>query len=331
MNEDLATLSRNFESSPEICAAMDLTIAAERLGVDWPGSLCRWIFDWQRWLQFKEGDKDFFASRLASQPSLANWTYVELCSVESPVHKSTLALFSHTRFPNSSFHLIPGGRAELGYDFSERLQTSASSIEEALIFISNRDDYDIPVESASRSAKRPNRRKGRPSTLLEFRRNLVQYYLRTRVAEQFTEKRTVTLPPLLVEQSPTWHWTQVSETLTRGFRLPSHDEWEYLRAGGTRSLFSWGDDHRAGQREQANGFGLQFSNSSYDYEICCDDYARGGDGGGAVCGGEGYFFEQLSASPYFEAGKGHEDMLEYWSDHLCYRRVFPLIPESEAH
>lgn len=331
MNEEFASLSRDFESAPEMASALELVKSAGRLARDWPVSLCRWVFDWPRWTGLKESEKEFFANRVASQPSLIGWSYVELCSVESPVHKSSLPLFTHTRFPDSSFVLVPGACAKLGYDASQALQCAPSSLDDILQATAIFEDFELTPKAPLVSIDDLYQQEVRASLSLSWKEDFIHSFLREHLSEWLTDVRTVTLQPLLTEVSPTWRWASVSETLTEGFRLPTHDEWEYLRAGGTRSLFSWGDDHRAGHRGKANGFGLQFSNSSYDYEICSDDYARGGDGGGAACGGQGYFFEQLNSSPYFKAEQGHETMLGYWSDHLRYRRVFPLIPEPDAH
>jgi formylglycine-generating enzyme required for sulfatase activity len=98
---------------------------------------------------------------------------------------------------------------------------------------------------------------------------------------------------------------EVTAALARsGFRLPSSDEWEYACGAGGRTLFRWGDDCPLRRlpilddedepdsawdlHERSNAFGLHFSGNPYDWEICAEPgLMRGGDGGVAICGGEG--------------------------------------------
>jgi hypothetical protein len=115
-----------------------------------------------------------------------------------------------------------------------------------------------------------------------------------------------------------------------GFRLPSADEWEWLCGAGAETLFRWGDDcpcdryptdmsrdeadwrrawvlsrgklaepsepfqwevttHRA-----ANRHGLRIAFDPYRVELVQEPrLTRGGDGGGGICGGEGFFLGWL--------------------------------------
>jgi hypothetical protein len=87
-----------------------------------------------------------------------------------------------------------------------------------------------------------------------------------------------------------------------GLRLPSSDEWEWLCGAGATTLFRWGDDcpcdryptgkiavHRAPNRN-----GLLIAFDPYRFEMVQEaDVARGGDGGGSICGGEGFFLGWL--------------------------------------
>jgi hypothetical protein len=99
-----------------------------------------------------------------------------------------------------------------------------------------------------------------------------------------------------------------------GFRLPSSDEWEYLCGAGTTSLFRWGDhapcdcyptDETEWKLHKVpNAFGLLIAANPYQYELVVEpDVLRGGDGGGAVCGGAGYFLAWIAlATAFFERG-----------------------------
>jgi hypothetical protein len=97
------------------------------------------------------------------------------------------------------------------------------------------------------------------------------------------------------------HFVSYSELVlllkVQGFRLPTADEWEYARAAGTRSLFYWGESLWSGYRSQHNAFGLFIENDSYKWEFCAEaGMMRGGDGGVAVCGGEGALAECITAA-----------------------------------
>lgn len=123
-----------------------------------------------------------------------------------------------------------------------------------------------------------------------------------------------------------------------GFRFPTSDEWEYLCGGGAPTLFRWGEhapcdryptdvspEEVAWRREWAlsggklerpvGGFrsdwelhhepkalGLAIAINPYTCELVAEpDITRGGDGGGTICGGAGFFLGWLTlATAYFE-------------------------------
>jgi hypothetical protein len=94
----------------------------------------------------------------------------------------------------------------------------------------------------------------------------------------------------------------------QGFRLPSADEWEYVCAAGSRTLFYWIDkqfeyrSEASSWEELRNAFGLAIARDSiniepgYQWEYCADPtIMKGGDGGGLI----GYETAYLSlASAY---------------------------------
>lgn len=98
----------------------------------------------------------------------------------------------------------------------------------------------------------------------------------------------------------------VADFADQGFRLLSADEWEYACAGGTRTLFHWGDhvpcDYypvqppRRGwnKHREPNGFGLSIASNPYELELLSTPgISRGGDGGCNICGGVGFFLGWL--------------------------------------
>lgn len=96
-----------------------------------------------------------------------------------------------------------------------------------------------------------------------------------------------------------------------GWRLPTPDEWEHLCAGGTGTLFRWGDavPHDAyptdplpgfDAHRRPNAFGLRIAENPYFREVtAARNVTRGGDGGVTICGGAGFFLGWLPlASAY---------------------------------
>jgi hypothetical protein len=84
-----------------------------------------------------------------------------------------------------------------------------------------------------------------------------------------------------------------------GLRLSTPDEWEYACGAGAPTLFRWGDDtpdsgypydHRSGRHREPNLWGLAIGQDPYRHEWTTEPtIVCGGDGGGATCGGDGFF------------------------------------------
>lgn len=82
-------------------------------------------------------------------------------------------------------------------------------------------------------------------------------------------------------------------------RLSTPDEWEYACGAGADTLFRWGDDtpddgypydHQRGPHRDGNLWGLAIGQDPYRHEwTSTPTIVCGGDGGGATCGGMGFF------------------------------------------
>lgn len=105
-----------------------------------------------------------------------------------------------------------------------------------------------------------------------------------------------------------------------GFRVPTTDQWEALYRAGVTTVFPWGDEWPDGipygqettfqRHRRRNEWGLQFNPDAYWTEIVAGGELRGGDGGGAICGGV--------PSPYawHTFACAYLPMAELWDD-LC--------------
>lgn len=114
------------------------------------------------------------------------------------------------------------------------------------------------------------------------------------------------------------------------FGLATEDEWEYLCNGGARTLFWWGDVldsdilagiYRKGRLKSSNVLGLRIAYNSYKNEIIDDArYTKGGDGGGALCGGNGAIHVLPCYSAFYRyPWRGSVRKEDFW-----YRRILRL-------
>ena len=141
---------------------------------------------------------------------------------------------------------------------------------------------------------------------------------------------------VFVEGHPT-HAEVSAGLAARGFRLPTSDEWKYACAAGTRTLFRWGDDcpllrlpiadewdppklEAWDLHEQPNAFGLALSGNPYNWELCAEPgLIRGGDGGGAICGGDGPVAGWITLASAYAIRWNHDKL---YGAHV--RRVYTL-------
>ncbi|MFI7648548.1 hypothetical protein ACIBTZ_21030 [Micromonospora sp. NPDC049460] len=89
-----------------------------------------------------------------------------------------------------------------------------------------------------------------------------------------------------------------------GLRTTTADEWEWACGAGATTLFRWGDDCpndgypfdcKTGAHREANLWGLAIGQDPYKHEATTErTIVCGGDGGGATCGGSGFFLGWLT-------------------------------------
>jgi len=114
--------------------------------------------------------------------------------------------------------------------------------------------------------------------------------------------------------------------LESSFRFPTSDEWEYICGSGAQTLFRWGDhipcDRYPNEKKSGdadwnlhripNSFGINIAFDPYKRELLKEpDMTRGGDGGGTICGGSGFFMGWLTlATAYYESSVCKRDPKE---------------------
>jgi hypothetical protein len=199
------------------------------------------------------------------------------------------------RDEQSVWMLIPGGRVTLGYDPEQPYPLS-------------------PQQQASWE-----------ETAQEYG---IEGDFEAWLAGVTTKLRMVTLAPFLleahaVEAKGSGAWKSQAEASrqvrAQGLRLPSSDEWEYACSAGARSLFRWGNDcpgdgYPTDERwqhfyhTQPNAFGLKIAHDPYQWEFVAEpEILRGGDGGGMICGGAGFFLGWIPLASAYVDPSG-----DYW-------------------
>ena len=157
--------------------------------------------------------------------------------------------------------------------------------------------------------------------------------------------RNVDIAPMIVEVSPLPVKRGYKAAIKSPFTLPTEDEWEYLRGCGERTLFycedfveevlnviygiSMSDTDFS---EKPNMFGLFFDSSTYVYEMVNSEcFVKGADGGGSVCGGDGFFYTAPILSPFYrgETRKEHSNLDAFKYDNILerfysYRRIMHI-------
>ncbi|MFF3867770.1 hypothetical protein [Micromonospora sp. NPDC001898] len=126
------------------------------------------------------------------------------------------------------------------------------------------------------------------------------------------------------------------EAADLGLRPATPDEWEYACGAGATTLFRWGDDsrddgypydHPVGPHRDANLWGLAIGQDPYRHEWTSErTIVCGGDGGGATCGGSGFFLGWLTlATAYRDTNFGlWLNSKDRYVDRLLLRPVIDL-------
>jgi len=151
--------------------------------------------------------------------------------------------------------------------------------------------------------------------------------------------RVLDISPMIVEICPITAKKDYKSELAP-FRLPTEDEWEYLRGCGEKSFFSWegfletvfnsvyrissGDLEQSDMDfiEKPNIFGLLFDLSTYVYELVdAECFVKGADGGCSMCGGDGPFYTLPILSPFY---RPKSDKKEIFENYYSYRRIIQI-------
>lgn len=118
-----------------------------------------------------------------------------------------------------------------------------------------------------------------------------------------------------------------------GFALPTENEWEYLRGGGKKTLFPWGNNVEVAElQDTPNHFGITIAFDPYKFELVDSECIfKGGDGGCFTCGGFGSIIANLPTATFYRGYDSENDILEYKEnisgDYTCYRRIFRITNE----
>ncbi|GAB3906674.1 hypothetical protein GCM10029964_103740 [Kibdelosporangium lantanae] len=206
-------------------------------------------------------------------PTIAAATGTELVSQHGGI-----ALF---RRADRLFSLVPGGEVTVGYTGADFRPTP----EQAESYAESAEEYGLPSIQEHVDAMTSPRRRVRVPTLL----------VAVDAVDPMRDRRTD-------------YASEVEALAAEGMRLPTPDEWEWACGGGADTLFRWGDDCPSdrypldgpGPHDAANRFGLRIGQDPYHDERTSDPgVICGGDGGGMVCGGAGYFLGWLTLATSF--------------------------------
>lgn len=287
-------LERDFEAEPTPHNALALAQAAtrERSGsTAWP-AFCV-LLTLGVWDSLDQAARRSVAQLVGSWTDARGLTFTRLRDCRQQAIAREIAFFTDQE--GRDFALIPGGRVEIGYD-PKTFDPSQLNAE---------------LQEYARDVAREWEEDGPEAVAEELGRVEDSRLAALAGINRLRPKRSVDLRPLLVEARPEALWEQqrshrsvVSSLRAEGYRLPASDEWEFLCAAGTKTLFRWGDQFPAGENEpealEPNAFGLHFHASPAGSEFCLEpEKSRNGDGGVGLCGGEGPV-AFLPLSPWYE-------------------------------
>ncbi len=273
-----------------------------------------------RWQEFT----DESATRVAG--AIARENDAELVGVrhhEYAGRRQRIALFDRA---GMRFSLVPGDRVRLGYD-ADRFVPSPH---QAASFADSAEEYDLPaITEFVEAMTSPDRVVELPAMLVGVEAlepclesvPIDDPRVRKLVADSGSRSGgTITLSgrdgglkvefdergqvrhACVVEQIS--YEEALRKTAASGVRTSTPDEWEYACGAGASTLFRWGDDslddgypfdHSAGPHREPNLWGLSIGQDPYRHEFTTEPaIVCGGDGGGATCGGSGFFLGWLT-------------------------------------
>jgi hypothetical protein len=271
------------------------------------------------WAGLSDEQADRLAGRIADNAGLR---LVEVRRHEFAGRSHRLALYDRD---GMLFSLVPGGRVMLGYDGS-RFQPTPSQVAS---YAASASEYGLPPLAEHLDAvTSPHREADLPAMLVAVepfepcahplpvddprvlelaaragsppRRRVIMVHTPdgNGIEVQFDAVGQIVRARTKTQVSYDEAVDQVNQ-LGLGLRLSTPDEWEYACGAGVLTLFRWGDDtpdsgypddHPTGPHHEPNLWGLTIGHDPYKHEWTSEPaIVCGGDGGGVVCGGAGFF------------------------------------------
>lgn len=290
------------------------------------------------WNEMDKASKVSYAEDLVSKMTRPKFDFVKIFEHEFVDRKEELALFE---YQGKGFILVPANEAEIGFDIDSFLPTK----EQQDCFDSVKEEFAKPytLPGLLEFYLTPPRKiktktmlvEGIPVAAERGPVDLDDPEVLALIAKgenlEGVKEGELAIHFYAADDYDVWrrrkisHQEVVESLAAQGFRLPTSDEWEYLCAGGTTSLFRWGNEHPMDkyptdtyksmgksrlpkvlpevefmEHWELNCFFLSIAQDTYECEIVAEPgIIRGGDGGGAVCGGYGYFLGWLPLATAF--------------------------------
>lgn len=213
----------------------------------------------RRWAALTPAERTRTAKALAKQlPDGFAFDRVRVCKLGA--HKNAVAFFT---FGDSTFALIPGGAATVGYDTNREWEPTEDESESWQF---TKDEYGLRGSIRQRIAKVTRRPKAIevPPLLVEtvagelgwepfdandpqVRKILREHKKSQQVTTNYPDGTTLRIRrnadgTVTAERGAARTHAELNTLLKRsGYRFPSVDEWEYLCGAGAETLFRWGD------------------------------------------------------------------------------------------